>query len=98
MEVISTLERLDEKLHEIGVAAAVSDDAVRSVFATFRMDIAVDPKGMVWLLEVNPKPSREVFRKIGESSTYQKAVTRSLEYAIWKMKQNQKKTEEIKIE
>lgn len=51
------------------------------------MDIAVDPRGDVWLLEVNPKPSREVFRKIGENATYRKAVTRPLEYAVWMLKQ-----------
>ncbi|NEW07782.1 YheC/YheD family protein [Paenibacillus sp. SYP-B3998] len=54
------------------------------------MDIAVDPKGNVWLLEVNPKPSREVFHKIGQKATYQKAVTRPLEYALWMMKENKK--------
>ncbi|MNG25924.1 Endospore coat-associated protein YheD [compost metagenome] len=51
------------------------------------MDIAVDPKGNVWLLEVNPKPSREVFNRIGQHATYQKAVTRPLEYALWMLKQ-----------
>ncbi|NQX68017.1 YheC/YheD family protein [Paenibacillus alba] len=61
------------------------------------LDIAVDPSGRVWLLEVNPKPSREVFRKIGESATYQKAVTRPLEYALWMMKQKKKKTEETNM-
>ncbi|MCY9663567.1 YheC/YheD family protein [Paenibacillus alginolyticus] len=60
------------------------------------MDIAVDPKGHVWLLEVNPKPSREVFRKIGQHSIYQKAVTRPLEYAVWMMKQKRIKREEQK--
>jgi hypothetical protein len=49
------------------------------------VDIAVDPQGDVWLLEVNPKPSREVFRRIGEKETYRKAVTRPLEYALWLM-------------
>src|ERR1043165_6392160 len=39
VEVISTLERLDEKLQEIAAAAEVSDDAARAVFASFRMDI-----------------------------------------------------------
>lgn len=57
------------------------------------MDIAVDPRGNVWLLEVNPKPSREVFRKIGENATYQKAVTRPLEYAVWMLKQSTRKVE-----
>ncbi|MBP1993278.1 YheC/YheD family endospore coat-associated protein [Paenibacillus eucommiae] len=51
------------------------------------IDIAVDPKGNVWLLEVNPKPSREVFHRIGEKETYRKAIKRPLEYALWMMKQ-----------
>ncbi|NOV01269.1 YheC/YheD family endospore coat-associated protein [Paenibacillus planticolens] len=57
------------------------------------MDIAVDPRGEVWLLEVNPKPSREVFRRIGENATYQKAVTRPIEYAVWMLKQQSRKLE-----
>lgn len=47
------------------------------------LDIAVDPSGNIWLLEINPKPAREVFRRIGESDTYKKAVTRPLEYALY---------------
>jgi hypothetical protein len=58
------------------------------------MDIAVDPKGGIWLLEVNPKPSREVFRRIGAKEIYRKAVTRPLEYALWLMKE-QLNTEQI---
>jgi hypothetical protein len=55
------------------------------------VDIAVDPAGGIWLLEVNPKPSREVFRRIGEKQTYKKAVTRPLEYAIWLMKEQKER-------
>lgn len=51
------------------------------------IDLAVDPKGHVWLLEVNPKPSREVFYRIGEIDTYRKAIRRPLEYALWLNKQ-----------
>ena len=46
--MISTLERLDEKLREIEVAGSVSDDAVRAVFATFRMNIPVDQNLDPW--------------------------------------------------
>jgi hypothetical protein len=52
------------------------------------IDLAIDPKGKVWLLEVNPKPSREVFYRIGERDTYRKAITRPLEYALWLLKKN----------
>lgn len=47
------------------------------------LDIAIDSTGHVWLLEINPKPAREVFAKIGEYDTYNKAIIRPLEYALW---------------
>jgi len=46
------------------------------------LDIAVDGTGKVWLLEINPKPAREVFSRIGEFDIYRKAVQRPLEYAL----------------
>ncbi len=47
------------------------------------LDIAVSPIGQVWLLEVNPKPAREVFNRIKEFDTYETAIRRPLEYALW---------------
>lgn len=47
------------------------------------LDIAIDRSGHIWLLEINPKPSREVFSKIGEPEIYEKALKRPLEYALW---------------
>lgn len=44
IEVVTTLERLDEKLAEIDAAWSVSDDAVRAVFQTFRMEIPVEDR------------------------------------------------------
>lgn len=52
------------------------------------LDLAVDEKGRVWLLEINPKPSREVFNRIGEKDTYRKAVIRPLEYAQYMLRRN----------
>ncbi|WP_438447536.1 YheC/YheD family endospore coat-associated protein [Gorillibacterium sp. sgz5001074] len=51
------------------------------------LDIAVDGKGRVWLIEINPKPAREVFSRIGEKETYRKAVQRPLEYALYLLKE-----------
>jgi glutathione synthase/RimK-type ligase-like ATP-grasp enzyme len=47
------------------------------------LDIGVDGSGKTWLIEANPKPSREVFREIGEMDTYNTAIRRPLEYALW---------------
>lgn len=54
------------------------------------LDIAVDESGKVWLLEINPKPAREVFSRTGETDIYQKAINRPLEYALYLLKQNGK--------
>ncbi|BFH70051.1 MAG: YheC/YheD family protein [Paenibacillus dendritiformis] len=47
------------------------------------LDLAIDQKGRIWLLEVNPKPAREVFHRIGDKETYRKSIIRPLEYASW---------------
>ncbi|MNC74339.1 Endospore coat-associated protein YheD [compost metagenome] len=47
------------------------------------LDIAIDERGKVWLLEINPKPAREVFARIGNKGMYQKAIERPLEYALY---------------
>jgi hypothetical protein len=47
------------------------------------LDLAIDKSGQIYLLEVNPKPAREVFARIGERNIYYKAITQPLEYALW---------------
>ncbi|WNQ09953.1 YheC/YheD family protein [Paenibacillus aurantius] len=48
----------------------------------FGLDIGIDVDGKVWLIEVNPKPGREIFREMGDKTLYRKAVRRPLEYAV----------------
>jgi len=47
----------------------------------FGMDIGIDRSGNVWLLEVNPKPCKDIMWKIGESQNYLRTVRRPLQYA-----------------
>lgn len=47
------------------------------------LDLAIDRSGHIWLFEINPKPSRDIFAKIGERDTFEKALRRPLEYAQW---------------
>lgn len=35
------------------------------------------------MLEVNPKPAREVFSRIGEKETYRRSIAKPMEYALW---------------
>lgn len=45
------------------------------------VDIGVDSRGRVWLLEVNSKPGRQVFRQAGEREMYVTAIRRPMLYA-----------------
>ncbi|MDU5948384.1 MAG: YheC/YheD family protein, partial [Paenibacillus macerans] len=51
------------------------------------LDLAINKQGHIYVLEVNPKPAREVFMKSGDPDAYRKAIVRPLEYAMWVYKQ-----------
>ncbi|MCK9909492.1 YheC/YheD family protein [Microbacteriaceae bacterium K1510] len=48
----------------------------------FGIFIGVDVNGRVWLIEMNPKPGRDIFRKLGREDRYALAVRRPLQYAL----------------
>lgn len=60
----------------------VIEDKIGSLFE-LGIDLAVDKSGKVWLLEVNPKPSRDLFRKIGDKQAYRNALTYPIAYAMY---------------
>ncbi len=66
------VRRLDRKTHTLCELA---------------LDIAVDPQGKSWLLEVNPKPSRDIFRRIHAMPVYTQSIDYLLGYAKWKIQQ-----------
>ncbi|MCR8642064.1 YheC/YheD family protein [Paenibacillus sp. N1-5-1-14] len=49
----------------------------------FGLDIGVDVTGRVWLIEVNPKPGRDIFKGLGKMNLYRESCRRPLEYAIF---------------
>ncbi|WP_432777013.1 YheC/YheD family protein [Brevibacillus gelatini] len=49
----------------------------------FGLDIGIDVDGRAWLIEVNPKPAREIFREMGAIEQYRQAIRRPLEYALY---------------
>lgn len=53
----------------------------------FGLDIGVDVNGRVWLIEVNPKPGRDIFKGMGNYKLYKKAVQRPLQYALYLVKE-----------
>lgn len=55
----------------------------------FGLDIGVDVHGHTWLIEVNPKPGREIFRQMGEKETYAQAIRRPIQYALYLIRSGQ---------
>jgi hypothetical protein len=49
----------------------------------FGLDIGIDVHGKVWLIEVNPKPGRDIFKQMGQKELYQLAVRRPIQYALY---------------
>ncbi|WP_274652298.1 YheC/YheD family protein [Paenibacillus humicola] len=68
---------------ELGVEIADFLEQSYGRLCELALDLAIDRNGHIWLLEVNPKPAREVFAQAGERTTYRRAITRPLEYALW---------------
>lgn len=56
----------------------------------FGIDLGIDVHGNVWLIEMNPKPGREIFRQLGQKKQYLEAVRRPLEYALYLLATEQK--------
>lgn len=48
----------------------------------FGLDIGVDIEGNVWLIEVNPKPGREIFLALGDIERYRQSIERPIQYAL----------------
>jgi len=81
---------------EIYAFGLLMGDALESIFGRmceFALDIAVDQNRNIWLLEVNSKPSRQVFYRIGDKEAYARAISRPLEYARWLHQQQNAKSE-----
>lgn len=80
-----------EKL-SLDIAAYLED--TYSALCELALDIAIDKSGRIYLLEVNPKPAREVFALSGDSEAYRRAIVKPLEYALWlHKKKNPKQTD-----
>jgi glutathione synthase/RimK-type ligase-like ATP-grasp enzyme len=80
---LEKIRRIEEDMEALAHYVAEQLEKQFGSMCELALDIAVDGAGRVWLLEVNPKPAREVFDRIGEKETYRKAIHRPLEYALY---------------
>ena len=78
-------EALNEQLTEMAIELSKYLENTAGALYELAIDIAIDKNGKIWIIEINPKPAREVFRELGDRHTYLNAIKRPLEYAKYKM-------------
>jgi len=76
-------EKAMKTAEKLGIEAAAFLESSFSALCELALDLAIDREGRIYVLEVNPKPAREVFARSGDSETYRKSLVRPLEYALW---------------
>ncbi|QOS99521.1 YheC/YheD family protein [Brevibacterium sp. JNUCC-42] len=51
------------------------------------LDVGIDISGRPYLIEINPKPGRDIFRKLKRGKVYKEAVVRPIQYALYLLKE-----------
>ncbi|CAM3448746.1 YheC/YheD family protein [Marinicrinis lubricantis] len=77
-----TAEKIKDSVEALSLQAVHVLEKKYGQLCELALDIAIDRHGKVYLLEINPKPAREVFRRIGDKEAYRRALLRPLEYAL----------------
>ncbi|OMF35911.1 hypothetical protein BK133_09455 [Paenibacillus sp. FSL H8-0548] len=76
-------ERLLDQIHTISKQTAERLESKYGRFAELGLDYGIDQSRYLWLLEVNSKPGRSSFRKIGAPLAEQQSIERPLIYAAF---------------
>lgn len=76
-------ERVRRDSAKLGIDVSRYLEEQYGALCELALDLAIDKSGRTLLLEVNPKPSREVFSQVGDKNAYRISLIRPLEYALW---------------
>jgi hypothetical protein len=80
---VEKAREVQESIGRFGIEVAEYLEECYGPLCELALDLAIDRDGRFWLLEVNPKPARDVFRRAGEKEAYRLALIRPLQYALW---------------
>jgi len=82
----AAIASIKKEAERFGIGAAQHLEKTFGSLCELAFDIAIDRDGHIWMIEVNPKPAREVFFQAGETEVYQNAIVNPLKYALWCIK------------
>lgn len=75
-------ERIIRECRELALKTVARIEEHYGQMMEFGFDLGIDVQGRVWIIEINPKPGRDIFRQLGQKQRYQLAIRRPLEYAL----------------
>ncbi|KAF6581315.1 MULTISPECIES: YheC/YheD family protein [Paenibacillus] len=76
-------EKIIKQGEKLGLDIAAYLEESYGALCELALDLAINKDGHIYVLEVNPKPAREVFSRIGEKDTYRRSIAKPMEYALW---------------
>lgn len=76
-----TVQRIEQEIRTLCQRISLLIEQKHGRLCELGIDIGIDTQKRVWLLEVNSKPGRQVFRQSGEKHIYYTALKRPLMYA-----------------
>jgi glutathione synthase/RimK-type ligase-like ATP-grasp enzyme len=77
------LQEIRQTAEKMSVEVAEYLEESYDALCELALDLAIDRNGKIFILEVNPKPAREVFIQSGDPEAYHYSIVRPLEYALW---------------
>lgn len=80
---VQEAERILRECRELALKTVETIEKHFGSMMEFGFDLGIDANGRVWIIEINPKPGRDIFRKLGQWDRYRLAVRRPLEYALY---------------
>lgn len=81
--------RIIEECKELAIQMVTRIEQQYGPMMEFGFDLGIDVKGRVWMIEINPKPGRDIFRQLGQNERYVQAVRRPLEYALYLLRESE---------
>lgn len=75
------IKKIVAECEQLGLLAAEYIEDKFGRLVELGIDLGIDTSGDVWIIEINNKPGREIFKQMGDPLRYKLAVRRPLEFA-----------------
>ncbi|UUZ81006.1 YheC/YheD family protein [Paenibacillus sp. P26] len=76
-------EQIEQECHQLAYRLMEVIEKRFGSMMEFGLDVGIDKKGDVWLIEANPKPAHDTFIKSKEPDVYRKSLRRPIQYAMY---------------